>query len=75
MHAERRLSGREVGCRLGTGNQEFFSLGLGLSRAGLPDYEIEGILKEQSRYAHTPKDRGRNIRHIMRGVGRRKTSS
>jgi len=66
---------RDLGCTPGNGNQEFFRLGLRLAYAGVPDHEIEHTLAEQSQYAHTPKDRRRNIPYVMRGLRRRRAQT
>jgi hypothetical protein len=62
---------REVGTLPGNGNDGFLRFGSGLAKAGLAGREIERILKEEGRYAHTPKDRLRNIPHVIRSLRRR----
>lgn len=63
---------REAGVAPGNGNDEFFRLGLGLAKAGLSEHEIECKLKAEAHHAHTPKDRLRNIPHVMRGIRSRR---
>ena len=63
---------RDVGCAPGNGNHEFYRLGLRLASSGLPEYEIERTLAEQSQFAHTPKDRRRNIPYVMKRLRQRR---
>ena len=63
---------RDVGCAPGNGNHEFFRLGSRLAYAGLPEYEIQGTLAEQCQYAHSPKDRRRNIPYVMKSLRRQR---
>jgi hypothetical protein len=65
---------REVGSPPTNGNNGFFRLGRGLLNAGLSDYEIERILKEEARLANTPKDRRRSIPQVMRSLRRHGTA-
>jgi hypothetical protein len=53
------------GCSPGRGNAEFFKLAK-LANAGLAEFEVGQILVEQAHFAHTPKDRIKDIPRILR---------
>jgi hypothetical protein len=61
------------GCLPGCGNAEFFKLANRLANAGLAEFELGQILVEQAHFAHTSKDRIKDIPRILkqlRGEGK-----
>jgi hypothetical protein len=64
---------RQRGSVPGSGDGELFLLGVNLKNAGRPLDEVEAILREEARYAHTPKDRLAQIPRIMEALVNRTT--
>ena len=57
---------RAEGCSPGRGNAEFFKLATRLANAGLAELDVNQILVEQAYFAHTPKDRIRDVPRILK---------
>lgn len=52
----------------GSGNRDFFKLGLSLKSAGMSQPEIEAYLQREASYARRPAQRHRQIRSIVRSL-------
>lgn len=52
----------------GDGHNAFFRLGVALKRAGLDESDIQQRLREEAGFAHSPAERRKEIRGIMRSL-------
>jgi hypothetical protein len=55
---------------LGNGHDAFFRLGVALQQAGLDEMEIRAKLREEATYAKSPGDRRKEIKGIIKSLGR-----
>jgi hypothetical protein len=54
----------------GEGNSAFYRLAVQLKKAGMRDWEIEAMLADEARYAHSPSDRQRQIPSVMHSLSK-----
>jgi hypothetical protein len=55
----------------GEGNSAFYRLGTTLKQLGLPHAEIAAILRQETAFAQSPKDRRNQIKSILKDLTRR----
>lgn len=61
---------RSVAMIPGQGHRDFFKLGVALRAAGLDDFTMGQVLRDEAQYARHPEDRLREVRQIIKSLPR-----